>query len=409
MRIHIIGGGITGLFLAYRELKKGNQVTLYEESTRLGGIISTKQVPEGIVETAANGFLCTDALKALCSDIGIQLIPANSHSRRRYFWRDKKVKRVPLTFFEILRLFYGIFFKKLKIKSTGNFWEWSKDQFGFFASKFIIEPAIGGIYGSRLFQLDPKVVFPYWDFNGNTTVLQNLKLKKSKSLGTHSFCLGMGSFIDSMGQYLQNHIEIQYETKVKSMEELHSRTLDGDIYLAIPVQKVINFLDKDMTKNFNIDMISLTSITRFSKERITKKPCFGILFPEGEGINALGVLSNSDIFPNRVDKSINRNNETSSETWIYQNYKNPVGSEESWKEIIERDRKIVNPKSTDPLAIYITTWNAPFPVYNSELESLNQFLDGLEQKSNSTHQKIRFFGNYRRNLGIRSIFESTLI
>lgn len=407
MRIHIIGGGITGLFLAYRELKKGNQVTLYEESNRLGGIISTKQVPEGLVETAANGFLLTTELKELCREIGIPLIPANSHSKRRYFWREKKIKRNPLTVSESLRLLYGIFFKKKALEEKSNFWEWSNDNFGYSASKFLIEPALGGIYGSRLFQLDPRIVFPTWDFGGKKTVFQNLNQKKSKSFGTYSFAFGMGSFIEALGSYLQNHIEIKYQTSIKSMEELRSVAIEGDIYFAIPVQNVIKLFSRELKIENSITMVSLTSITRFSKEKLTPKPCFGILFPDGAGINALGVLSNSDIFPNRVSDRGNITDNLSSETWIYENSKNPIGSEETWKELVERDRNIVNPISTDPVAIYTTTWNNPFPVYNSDLESLNLILDEFEEKSASSPQKIRFFGNYRRNLGIRSIFEST--
>lgn len=407
MRIHIIGGGITGLFLAYRELKKGNQVTLYEESNRLGGIISTKQVPEGLVETAANGFLLTTELKELCKEIGIPLIPANSQSKRRYFWREKKIKRNPLTVSESLRLLYGIFFKKKALEEKSNFWDWSNDIFGYSASKFLIEPALGGIYGTRLFQLDPRIVFPTWDFGGKKTVFQNLNQKKSKSFGTYSFAFGMGSFIETLGSYLQNHIEIKYQTSAKSMEELRSLAIEGDIHFAIPVQDVIKFFPRELKIKNSIKMVSLTSITRFSKEKLTPKPCFGILFPDGAKINALGVLSNSDIFPNRVSERGNTTDNLSSETWIYENSKNPIGSEETWKELVERDRNIVNPKSTDPVAIYTTTWNNPFPVYNSDLESLNLILDEIEEKSASSPQKIRFFGNYRRNLGIRSIFEST--
>ncbi len=177
MRIHIIGGGITGSFSRItRELKKGNQVTLYEESNRLGGIISTKQVPEGLVETAANGFLLTTELKELCKEIGIPLIPANSHSKRRYFWREKKIKRNPLTVSESLRLLYGIFFKKKALEEKSNFWDWSNDIFGYSASKFLIEPALGGIYGSRLFQLDRELFFPLGIWRGKNC-FQNLNQK----------------------------------------------------------------------------------------------------------------------------------------------------------------------------------------------------------------------------------------
>lgn len=46
MEYSIIGGGITGLYLAYQLIKQGNTVTIYEISNRLGGRILTERIED---------------------------------------------------------------------------------------------------------------------------------------------------------------------------------------------------------------------------------------------------------------------------------------------------------------------------------------------------------------------------
>src|SRR5262245_24451038 len=44
MKIAIIGGGITGVSIAYRLALLGENVTLYERSPRLGGLVSSFRI-----------------------------------------------------------------------------------------------------------------------------------------------------------------------------------------------------------------------------------------------------------------------------------------------------------------------------------------------------------------------------
>lgn len=406
-KINIIGGGITGLLLAYSESKKGNIVTLYEKNQNFGGVLSTKITEEGLVETAANGILLTKELQELCDTIGIKPIKANPSASRRYFWKNKKLYRIPISFLDFLNLISKVLFLKIKLKSNETFWDWSQRTLGASVTRYIIEPAIGGIFGTRLKNLNVNVVFPHWDFSGNVTVFQNLKQrKKSKTLGTYSFEWGMGEFVIALKNYLESKIVFKTNYEFKSNENLFG--LEGKIYFALPLHKVIDLFKAELKTSSEIRLLSLTSITRFSKEKLTKKSCFGILFPENEGITAYGVLSNSDLFPNRVNENYPLSHNLYSETWIYPNDLNPNNDKDKWIQILEKDRGYVNSKNTKAVSMYITTWKNVFPAYNSNLEKLNQELDILETNSQSTKNPLRFFGNYRRGIGIKSIFESTI-
>ncbi|HEY4157638.1 MAG TPA: FAD-dependent oxidoreductase [Polyangiaceae bacterium] len=72
MRVAIIGGGLTGLTVAYRRASLGDRVTLYEASARLGGQLSTERSDGFVVEHGAEGFVArSEAVARLATDLGI--------------------------------------------------------------------------------------------------------------------------------------------------------------------------------------------------------------------------------------------------------------------------------------------------------------------------------------------------
>lgn len=89
-RIVIIGGGLSGLALAYRLEQRlaAAEVVVLEQKGRLGGNIATVQRDGFRVETGPNGFLDNKPTTlALCRDLGLenQLIPASQESARNRF------------------------------------------------------------------------------------------------------------------------------------------------------------------------------------------------------------------------------------------------------------------------------------------------------------------------------------
>ena len=53
----IVGGGLTGLTVAFRRACAGDRVTLFEASSRLGGQLWTTPEDGWIVELGAEGFV----------------------------------------------------------------------------------------------------------------------------------------------------------------------------------------------------------------------------------------------------------------------------------------------------------------------------------------------------------------
>ncbi|MBM9548526.1 FAD-dependent oxidoreductase [Leptospira sp. 201903074] len=396
--VHIIGGGITGLFLAYHHTKRGDKVTLYESSDRLGGLIGTKVVEEGLVELAANGVLLTDAMKSMLDDIGLTPLYPNQASKRRYFWINRKLSRLPISIFTGLRLLYTVCFKKLKFYEEQNFETWANQMFGISVTKNIIEPAIGGVYGTRLDSLQAESIFSKWDGSGKSTILKEVKKNKAKTYGTVSFPNGMEDLVTHLVAYLKPKIQIKTQFPLESLEDILQ--WKGKIRLSLSLKNLIPLLGNRIEKEEFPNLLSITTITRFGNNHLTKKPCFGILFGKNEGIHALGVLSNSDIFPDRANKGLH------SETWIYPNLAK-TDETISWESILEKDRKLITKKTDTPKAVYVTSWKGAFPAYDRKLFLFNKRLDVLESKWMAEGIDIRFLGNYRKGIGLRSLFEST--
>jgi len=77
-KILIIGGGISGLYLAYRLKKEGFFVKLLEANTRIGGRIYTKNVHNTKIELGATWlWKYNEELLKLCSDLNISLFEQN--------------------------------------------------------------------------------------------------------------------------------------------------------------------------------------------------------------------------------------------------------------------------------------------------------------------------------------------
>src|SRR5947208_1669624 len=73
-RIAIIGGGISGLAAAHRilELLPNSQLSLFEATNRLGGVLETVERDGFLIECSADNFLALPAIGELCNQLGIK-------------------------------------------------------------------------------------------------------------------------------------------------------------------------------------------------------------------------------------------------------------------------------------------------------------------------------------------------
>lgn len=89
-RVVIVGGGISGLVLAYRlqQFAPDGEVIVVEERARPGGVVGTKRIEGFQIETGPNGFLDNKPFAlALCQELGLRnrLLAASEVARRNRF------------------------------------------------------------------------------------------------------------------------------------------------------------------------------------------------------------------------------------------------------------------------------------------------------------------------------------
>ncbi len=99
-RIAVIGGGIAGLAAAHRlvELDPSREITLFEASDRLGGVISTLHRDGFQVERSSDNFITTIPWGVnLCKRLGLaeQLVQTNPAYRRTFVVHAGRLYRLP--------------------------------------------------------------------------------------------------------------------------------------------------------------------------------------------------------------------------------------------------------------------------------------------------------------------------
>lgn len=169
-RIAIIGGGISGLAAAnrLRELLPDAQITLFEGSDRLGGILQTIERDGYLIERSADMFTTREpyALE-LCQRIGLadELINTDPRYRRAFVVHRGRLVPVPEGFTLMspakvwpvlrtpllsplgkLRLAWDYFIPGKKDDADESLASFATRRFGKEAFERLIQPLIGGIY-----------------------------------------------------------------------------------------------------------------------------------------------------------------------------------------------------------------------------------------------------------------------
>ncbi|MGH2747254.1 MAG: protoporphyrinogen oxidase [Actinomycetota bacterium] len=98
-RVAVVGGGIAGLVATRKLVRSGLNVSLLEESDRLGGKIATEAVDDVEIDAGPDSFLARDpAAVELCRDLGLgdQLVSPAVFGA--YVWLGRDLRKVPAGF-----------------------------------------------------------------------------------------------------------------------------------------------------------------------------------------------------------------------------------------------------------------------------------------------------------------------
>lgn len=396
-KVQIIGGGFCGLSLSYFFLKKGYEVTLVEKQERLGGMIGTRKIPLGIVETAANALLSNEVVERVARDLQLDLVKTLPSAKRRYIFRTQP-RRMPLGFHGGWRVASFLF--RYFTKSSWAFPldgesidQWGQRVLGSEATNYLLIPALSGIYAGDAKRLSASLIL--------NRMLRGVRPPKGKWKGSVAPKGGMYDWIQRFEDYFVRRGGIR----------AHEPNFDLPTVFAIPAHELSAFQDQipELWQFCSkIEYLPLVSATVFFSEKTSSESGsnvrnpridgFGCLFPKDQGIRALGMLSNASIFPERCWKGF-------SETWISGGALDSAILQLNDSEIVEsllQDRKKIFPSTMpamEPEHWEICRWPKAIPHYTVDLEFLLKELE--KRKFREKHFSL--FGTYLGDLGLARI------
>ncbi len=286
MRLIIVGGGISGLSLAFSLLEKkpSLNIIVLESETKAGGKIWTDRVDGFLCEGGVNGFLDNrPKTLELAASLAITPLRSNDNARKRFIFSDGKLHSLPespISFFASnllslrgrLRIIWEIFAPKGG-RDDETLAEFAKRRLGIEAYEKLIDPMASGIFAGDPEKMSLKSCFPkVYDleqtYGGLIRGMIKLK-KKARKTGRKvgagpggvltSFFDGMATLINALGGYLGDRMRTGQRVlavdKVGGRYVVHlsdNTSLEADaVVLATPAfetSEIVKGVDKNLSR-----------------------------------------------------------------------------------------------------------------------------------------------------------------
>ncbi|APZ93772.1 Protoporphyrinogen oxidase [Fuerstiella marisgermanici] len=362
-RVAVIGGGITGLACAHRliSIDPDVQVTIFEGSDRLGGIIQTVQQDGFLIELGPDSFITNKPGGVqLCDEIGFsdQLIATDETYRRSLVLRKGRPLPVPDGFMLMapanpvaimttpilsakgkLRLLQEAITAAKTTDEDESLASFVRRRFGTEALERLVQPLVGGIYTADPEKLSLKATLPRFldmERQHGSVIRATLAGQKTKSDDQNSRAKaaasgsgaryglfttpadGLSSLVTAVEQKLlaSNRVTINTERAVVSMHRIDNRwrlqpdgaascDFDG-VAMTLPCHKAAALLDDSATELATTlrEYEYASSAIVVSGHRIADfthpLDAFGLVIPAIENRKILAVSFTSRKFPGRA-------------------------------------------------------------------------------------------------------------
>ncbi|HLW89390.1 MAG TPA: protoporphyrinogen oxidase [Terriglobales bacterium] len=347
-RIAIIGGGISGLAAAFaleKHRRRGVELdySLFESSSRMGGVLLTEHVDGCRVEAGPDSFLTEKPWASdLCREIGLgdQLIGSNDRERKTYILVKGRLVPIPdgLMFMvptRILPVIWSPLFStgtKIRMmrewfhpprKSTADetVASFVERHYGPEMVDRLADPLLSGVYGGQASQLSVRAVLPrFGDMEtrhgslGRAMLAARAKAPRvpaPKSLFT-SLKDGMQQMVDAIVSHLTPsalHIHtpvqaLQREDSGWVVSAGYASDLFDAVIIATSAQDAARLgLPHELSSTLaGIEYTSSVTVALGYDQRVRHSlpPGFGFLVPRSEGRRLLAVTFVHNKFPHRA-------------------------------------------------------------------------------------------------------------
>lgn len=305
--VAIIGAGITGLSSAYF-IKKQNpniDVTIYEATDRAGGKIQTYRKDGYTIELGPESYLGRKKIMTdVAEDIGLKDDLITNQTGQSYIYAKNKLYPIPggsimgiptdikpfistklISLKGKLRAGLDLIKKPTKMDEDISVGAFFRDRLGDEVLENLIEPLMGGIYGTNIDDLSLMSTFPQFKEREEQfgSLIKGMKHEKEQRMKQRQlypgapkgqfkqFRHGLSSFIEALVEYVEKlGVNIQYNTPIDDVivsqqkYELvigeDNKTYDG-IIIATLHEVFMNWFKEDPALDYFKTMQSTTVAT----------------------------------------------------------------------------------------------------------------------------------------------------
>ena len=338
----IVGGGISGLVCAYALRKAGIEAQLIEASSQPGGMIRSESREGFLLELGPQSFSGTAALRSLCADLGIadQVLTAPT-TAPRYVLIDGALKAVPLsppamlsssflsarTKWRIARDAFGTTHAPDEDESVASF---VRRKFGPELLEQLVGPFVSGIYAGDPERLSLRAAFPQLhdaEESAGSVIRGMMRAAKSRKGPRErpilmSFQNGNGTLVQALAAKLGTGLRLGAEVakigvgrKETAAPGFEVRVVAGAREETILAQRLVLATSADVAGTLLRDAnaafepvlagieyapVAVVSLGYRRDDIAHSLDGFGFLVPRSSGLQVLGTVWNSSLFPGRA-------------------------------------------------------------------------------------------------------------
>ena len=401
-RILILGGGISGLSLAYYLAQRKDlfEIHLIEKSDRLGGWIDSDDSTRFFFEKGPRVFRGSKSKEflELAAEIGMdqEMIPCNAEAKSRFIWSGGKLRKAPILSWGLLQGILRDLMVKPMVGKDESVWDFACRRFNSRVAEDVFDPLVTGIYGGSLKEISIKLGFPLFkelEEKHGSVIKGLLKTPRFKGPRLFSFQRGMKSFIKKLEEATPVEFHIREEVisirgkqdgfEIKTSKGIYEADF---LFSALPAHIIGRLLFPPL---LNIALHGTTVVHLGYPKKVLKKKGFGYLVSSKENDEILGVIFDSNAFP-----QLNRSSE---ETRLTVMLKRDDLSEVEARDLALKGLKThLKIKDTPELSLVL---RAPkvFPQLKVGHEKI---LDEVEALRKEKYPRLRLVGNYFYGVGV---------
>jgi protoporphyrinogen/coproporphyrinogen III oxidase len=334
-QIAVIGAGIAGLAAASRLREAGLEVTLFEASSRPGGVIETEQSGGFLVDYGPNTLMPRPPeLERIIGALGIESerVWADASAAKRYIVRDGKPVAAPSSpagFFSTrllsagarLRILKEPLIRKADAQEDESLAEFVRRRLGPEVLDYAVNPFVAGVFAGDPERLAVRHAFPrlhaFEREHGSLLRggLHAMRAARKQRIGPRvrprpfSFRNGMKTLTDALAATLGDSLRL--DSPVQSISESVSgwrlSLQDGEehefsaVVVTAPLHRLPEMgMDVSALSRVEYPPVSVLALG-FRREEV-EHPLdgFGVLVPEKEPFSILGCLFSSSMFDGRA-------------------------------------------------------------------------------------------------------------